>query len=88
MCKGPGPVVLDAPATRNMSAAQLQAAVDLSNGIAMERADLVALDARSLEVRGKAEKKARAGRRKMGDVEEDHLKRPEIGSSSSLLKKA
>ena len=47
------------PAVRNMSDGQLRAAIELGEEIAKGRVDLVWLDRRSLEVRGKGEKKYR-----------------------------
>ncbi|KAI7494246.1 hypothetical protein KC367_g8132 [Hortaea werneckii] len=49
--------VIKSPAVKNMSEDQLKAAIDLAERLASGKADLVALDERSLEVRGKQSKK-------------------------------
>ncbi|KAI7562791.1 hypothetical protein KC317_g8176, partial [Hortaea werneckii] len=48
---------IKSPAVKNMSEDQLTSAIDLAEGLASGKADLVALDERSLEVRGKRSKK-------------------------------
>ena len=47
---------ISAPAWRNMSSADLQAAIELAVALLDGRADLHALDARSLALRGKPQK--------------------------------
>ncbi|KAI6872250.1 hypothetical protein KC323_g1645 [Hortaea werneckii] len=49
--------VIKSPAVKNMSEDQLRTAIDLAERLASGKADLVALDERSLEVRGKRSKK-------------------------------
>ncbi|KAI7450614.1 hypothetical protein KC336_g280, partial [Hortaea werneckii] len=49
--------VVKSPAVKNMSEDQLRTAIDLAERLASGKADLVALDERSLEVRGKRSKK-------------------------------
>ncbi|KAI7203156.1 hypothetical protein KC365_g18310 [Hortaea werneckii] len=48
---------IKSPAVKNMSEDQLKAAIDLGERLASGKADLVALDERSLEMRGKQSKK-------------------------------
>jgi len=55
--------VVKAPATKNMSEAQLQAAISLGEALASGEANLVELDERSLRLRGK---KSKAGGRETG----------------------
>jgi methylated-DNA-[protein]-cysteine S-methyltransferase len=64
----PWPQVLKSPAYKNMSEAQLQTAIALAEQIAQGDANLVELDERSLQLRGKPSKK-REGRD--GVMEED-----------------
>ncbi|KAI7456312.1 hypothetical protein KC351_g19006, partial [Hortaea werneckii] len=49
--------VIKSPAVKNMSEDQLRTAIDLAERLASGKADLVALDERSLEMRGKRSKK-------------------------------
>ncbi|TKA28890.1 hypothetical protein B0A50_03301 [Salinomyces thailandicus] len=49
--------VVKAPAVKNMSVVQLQAAIEMAEGLACGEADLAALDERSLGLRGKKGKK-------------------------------
>ena len=57
----PWDTVIGRPAVRQMNADQLRAAIDLGQRIQKGEADLVTLDQRSLEGRGKAEHKYSAG---------------------------
>ena len=85
----PGTAKLKAPAVRNMSAAQLEACLELGRAIAEGGVDLVDLDQRSLTVRGKALKKGfgLGGKRKREDGAADEgapgqdTKRRKEGSS-------
>lgn len=60
---------LKAPAVKNMSAAQLEKCIALGEGIAEGREDLVVLDGRSLEMRGKAAKGGKKREFELGDGE-------------------
>lgn len=64
--------VLKAPAVKNMNTSQLIAAIELGEKIATGEVNLVELDERSLELRGKKSKTNGAKRKKsVGDVEPD-----------------
>jgi len=77
---------LKAPAVKNMSAAQLEKCIALGEGIAEGREDLVLLDGRSLEMRGKRAKvkaKAEGGKRGLG-VGEGEGPRRKVARRGSL----
>lgn len=69
--------VLKSPAYKNMTREQLEDAIDLGEKVADGREDLVALDERSLAMRGKKSKQVKAttakNKRKIGNEEQAEI---------------
>ncbi|GME22194.1 Methylated-DNA--protein-cysteine methyltransferase [Neofusicoccum parvum] len=76
---------VSAPATRNMSAAQLQAALDLGHSITAGTANLDELNQRSLSLRGKGgPKRKRSEQTSEAAANEDQSSRPAVKKPKSV----
>ncbi|PNS15586.1 F-box protein pof12 [Sphaceloma murrayae] len=76
--------VIKAPAYKNMTAEQLEAAIKLGNGIAEGTEDLIALDERSLMLRGKGSKVARRVSKGERKTDEDVTSSEEVRGEKIL----
>jgi methylated-DNA-[protein]-cysteine S-methyltransferase len=65
--------VVKAPAVKHMGSEQLEAAIELGERLATGQSDLVELDERSLQLRGKTGKKRKSGEGEADDVKKEGL---------------